>query len=120
MQPAYLYRMRIERWVDGDTFDAQVDLGFHVGAQIRFRLLGVDTPERGQPGFVKARELAEKVLPPGSVLVTQTLKSEKYGRWLIDVPQVRQALEVTGLTKAAATVTATLAATPAEPLKGPD
>lgn len=40
------YRATPTNIVDGDTFDATVDLGFSVSLDMRLRLLGVDAPER--------------------------------------------------------------------------
>lgn len=41
----YEYRARCVKVVDGDTFDFDVDLGFHTTHRIRVRLKDVDTPE---------------------------------------------------------------------------
>jgi len=41
----YEYSAKILRLVDGDTCDAQIELGFKIGMAERFRLLGVNTPE---------------------------------------------------------------------------
>jgi len=47
----YEYRAKLIRCVDGDTIDMDVDLGGHIHAVWRLRLLDVDTPERGDPDF---------------------------------------------------------------------
>ena len=42
----YIYRIReIHKVVDGDTIDADIDLGFDISLTNRIRLAGVDTPE---------------------------------------------------------------------------
>ena len=42
----YIYRIReINKVVDGDTIDADIDLGFDISLTKRIRLAGVDTPE---------------------------------------------------------------------------
>ena len=42
----YIYRIRsIHKVVDGDTIDADIDLGFDISLSKRIRLAGVDTPE---------------------------------------------------------------------------
>ena len=99
MNPTYRYLITMERWVDGDTFDAMVDLGFHISVAVRFRVLDLDTPERGQPNYAAARAMAEYLLPPGSEFVAESLKSEKYGRWLINLPEVSAGLRAAGLCK---------------------
>lgn len=38
-------RCRVTRVVDGDTLDVVIDLGYHLTAKQRLRLLWVDTPE---------------------------------------------------------------------------
>lgn len=50
-QPAYTYRATVTRWGDGDTVDLAVDAGFDVTVNTRFRLHGIDTPERGNEGY---------------------------------------------------------------------
>lgn len=93
----YRYSACVVRWVDGDTVDLLVELGFHVRTIQRFRLIGVNTPERGQPGYAEARACAESVLPPGSRLEITSQKSDKYGRWLVELPEVTLALRKAGL-----------------------
>jgi len=97
------YSARITRWVDGDTFDAQViveaklmDVGFHVevlsqGAQfkIRFRLFDYEAPEDSGPersmGLI-ATQAARLLAPEGHVYLIHSYKvPEKYGRWLARV-----------------------------------
>jgi micrococcal nuclease len=41
----YEYNGTVEKVVDGDTYDIQVDLGFGVQITKRFRLSNADTPE---------------------------------------------------------------------------
>ena len=41
----YEYRCTVTRVVDGDTVDAEIDLGFDIVFKSRIRLFGVDTPE---------------------------------------------------------------------------
>lgn len=89
----YQYSAILVRVVDGDTFDADVDLGFHVFVRLRFRLLDVDTPERGQPGFSEATSklrnlLVDEAKPGehGGSFVVESKKTGKYGRWLAKIP----------------------------------
>ena len=54
----YHYRARLLRVVDGDTIDVELDHGFErMRSTRRLRLLGVDTPERGQQGYHEATAL---------------------------------------------------------------
>ena len=97
----YTYLATVDRWVDGDTVDMVIDLGFRMSTHQRFRLLGVDTPERGEPNWAEATACCNAVLPAGSQICIQSLKTDKYGRWLVDLPDVREALMARGLVKPA-------------------
>lgn len=82
----YAYSARVVRWVDGDTVDLRVDLGFHLFAETRFRLYGIDTPERGQKNHDQAKALCESLAPVGVDVFIRTHKdADKYGRWLADI-----------------------------------
>lgn len=92
----YNYWAKIVKVVDGDTVDVLVDVGFHMQAQIRIRLLGVDTPEifgvkRNTPEYkagVAARDYLKGIIPHGTWIELSAYaanaggKREKYGRWL--------------------------------------
>jgi len=41
----YRYQAKLIRVVDGDTVDAEIDLGFNIYIRERIRLMGIDTPE---------------------------------------------------------------------------
>ena len=57
----YIYKAKCLRVVDGDTIDAQIDLGFDTHKVIRIRLVGINTPEsRTRDLEEKARGLAAK------------------------------------------------------------
>ena len=51
----YIYKAKCIKVVDGDTVDAQVDLGFDTHKIIRIRLVGINAPES------RTRDLEEKV-----------------------------------------------------------
>jgi len=40
-----LWRIKFHKVVDGDTIDADIDLGFDISLTKRIRLAGIDTPE---------------------------------------------------------------------------
>lgn len=84
--------------VDGDTVDLvlrsdPVDVGFRVQVRgtltQRIRLLGVDTPERGRPGFNEAGTFAVEWLAlafhEGRPIRCRTEKSDSFGRYLGEV-----------------------------------
>lgn len=82
----YSYKATVIRIVDGDTVWLEVDLGFRMKTINDFRLYGVDTPERGQPGWSEAKEFVNKMAPPGTEVTIDTYKDpDKYGRWLVEI-----------------------------------
>ncbi len=102
---SHVYRATIIRWVDGDTVDCEVDLGFYTVSRQRFRLDGINTPERGQPGYAEAILFASEICPVGSKVEIESQKTEKFGRWLAvirgkDGASVNQKLFEAGLAKA--------------------
>ena len=83
------------RWVDGDTVDLRVTLAHDFGFRFRygfsfddrFRLYGVNTPERGEPGWAEATAECSRLAPAGSLVFLRTFKDsrDKYGRWLAEI-----------------------------------
>jgi endonuclease YncB( thermonuclease family) len=80
--PEYKYKATVLRWKDGDTVELRVDCGFYTFIEAAFRLYGVDTPERGQPGHDTATEHNVALAPVDSEIVVETFKvADKYGRF---------------------------------------
>lgn len=89
----YQYKCKINKVLDGDTVDIDLDLGFNIIlANQRVRMAGVDTPEsrttnkEEKPrGLLSKKKLGEK-LPVGSWQIIETQKSDnnddKFGRIL--------------------------------------
>jgi micrococcal nuclease len=81
----WTYRATIDRWIDGDTVDVIVDLGFYVLHRARLRLLGseagVDAPElnsRDPAERDRARQAVSRaatLAPVGSSVVVQTQRA---------------------------------------------
>ena len=85
------YNIRVTRVVDGDTIDAQVDLGFFTHKNIRIRVNGIDTPEvrtrdadEKKRGFA-AKERMEDLLKHSKQNSIVSLGLDKFGRCLADV-----------------------------------
>lgn len=80
----YKYRAEVVRVVDGDTVDAAVDLGFDVTLSARFRMLGINAPEKNTKEGKESLARLAVLLPVGSLVVVQTTKDkkEKFGRYL--------------------------------------
>lgn len=85
----FVRRATVVRVIDGDTFIADVDLGYHVTMTESFRLLGVDTPERH--GATKDAGEAARLFTAlwlgdrGNQVWLRSHKTEKFGRWLAEV-----------------------------------
>ena len=77
----YTYKAIVANVVDGDTIDVNVDLGFKVYTKQRIRLSGLDTPERGQPGYHEAKDRVTQLVLGREVLLT-TYKISKFGYYL--------------------------------------
>ena len=54
-------------------------------AALRFRVIGVDAPERGKPGAAEATEFVRAWLAEPGELTAYTRKADAFGRWLADV-----------------------------------
>lgn len=84
----WLPRVTVERVIDGDTIAGALDLGWGIvirevrGRPCRFRLLGIDTPERGEPGFAEARDTLRARLPVGTVAQVESEALDSFGRTL--------------------------------------
>ena len=93
----YVRRAKVNRVVDGDTVDLEVDLGYRISISIRGRLLGINTPERGKPDFALATDtlasLLEKNSDEDGYVCVRSTKTGKYGRGLVDIEGVHPVLE---------------------------
>ena len=86
----YEYGCKITRVVDGDTVDADIDLGFSIIFQSRIRLYGIDTPEsrtrnldEKARGKLASNFLKDSIQKASSVKVKTKLdKKGKFGRVL--------------------------------------
>jgi micrococcal nuclease len=86
----YIYRIReIHKVVDGDTIDADIDLGFDISLTKRIRLAGVDTPEsrtsdanEKKYGLESKEWLKHRCEGAKNILIKTELpdSTEKYGR----------------------------------------
>jgi micrococcal nuclease len=87
MKPQYVYKARIDRVIDGDTFDVTVDLGFQITTYQRLRLADVDTPEMKGPEREEGSRVKEYVkgLIEGKTVTIQSFKLGKFGRYTAEV-----------------------------------
>lgn len=78
------YRATVINVVDGDTIDAEVDLGFKIETKQRLRLARVDTPERGQKGYDEAKDFVIHCVFKKPVRI-KTEKISKWGHYIAEV-----------------------------------
>ena len=86
----YIYRIRtISKVVDGDTIDADIDLGFDISLTKRIRFAGIDTPESRTTNLkekamgLESKEWLKKALEGAKDIIIKTElpdSTEKYGR----------------------------------------
>ena len=84
---ARLFLAKITRVIDGDTFEADIDLGFFIHHITRFRLMGVDTPEitgvNKADGFISTDYVRGVI--EGKEFWIKIYKLDKYGRYVADI-----------------------------------
>ena len=85
----YQYKIKkINRIIDGDTIDVDIDLGFWITVSYRVRLLGIDAAETRTKDLAEkaeglaAKEWLEKELAREGEWIIETKKEDKYGRIL--------------------------------------
>lgn len=98
----YWYRAHVQRVIDGDTLVMHLDLGAGHALpatkwpggpeasypQGRYRLWGINTPEKGKPGWAEAGDRVRSLLSLGSegdVVYVKTYKVGGRGRLVVDV-----------------------------------
>lgn len=82
----HIYTGKVNRIVDGDTFDLDIDLGFDVWIKRRIRLRGINTQELGRgKDALDAKAFVEERLTPDVTIAIQTFKVDLHGRYVCDV-----------------------------------
>ena len=86
----YIYRIKsVTKVVDGDTIDADIDLGFDISLSKRIRLAGIDTPESRTTNVkekamgLESKDWLKKTLEGAKDILIKTElpdSTEKYGR----------------------------------------
>lgn len=82
----YEYKANVKRVIDGDTLECNVDLGFKITIDERFRLAKIDCPELSTP---EGKEVKAKVIQmlEGKDVHLIVERKDNYGRWLATVLQ---------------------------------
>lgn len=85
----YQYKIKkINRIIDGDTVDLDIDLGFGLTLSQRVRLKNINAPEtktldlEEKAKGLEAKEWLKKELSPQKEWIIETTKEDKYGRIL--------------------------------------
>ena len=88
----YHYKAKVEKVVDGDTFDVVIDLGFKITTNQRIRMSGINTPEtynvkkdseEYQKGMASKMYMEQRLAANNYEIELETEKTtEKYGRYL--------------------------------------
>ena len=82
---SYKYEhVNVARVIDGDTVVLDIDMGNRITWTAPFRLAGINAPERGHPGAEAARLYLIDLLA-GGIAMAETIKPDKYGRWLVRI-----------------------------------
>jgi micrococcal nuclease len=85
-RPFRYFNVELDRVVDGDTIICNVDVGFHIKFHSRFRLLGVNTPERRKATmleFHSATEFTQQWCDDhAGKIEIETMEKDSFGRWL--------------------------------------
>lgn len=89
----YQYAAKLNRVVDGDTVDLDVDLGFMVTVLVRFRLDGIDAPElkkeqleAGKASKARLNTMLEDA--DMGIIRVDSSGRDKYGRWVAKLSYV--------------------------------
>ena len=84
----YTYEAKVIRVIDGDTFEAEIDVGFSITITDKLRLAEIDTPESYRPRNEaerthgnEAKAFVEDLILNKQVIIT-TEKTGKYGRYI--------------------------------------
>jgi len=91
----YEYKAEVVKWIDGDTVELVIDLGFKLVIHTKARVYGINAPEvhskdpEEKAAGLKALDFARQLAPTGSTIIARTHKAtreeEKFGRWLADI-----------------------------------
>jgi endonuclease YncB( thermonuclease family) len=79
-RPDWIARAQIVEVHDGDTFKAQLDLGWRLSLTTYIRLAGVNAPELPTPSGIAAQLYLMSLLKVGDVVTIRSSRLDKYGR----------------------------------------
>ncbi len=82
----------VDEVIDGDTFDVEVDHGFHIFSRQRVRLAHVDCPEMGTAAGRAAKQAVIQWLDSyhHALTLVSYANKDKYGRRICDLVNANQ------------------------------
>ena len=87
----YTYKATLDRVIDGDTIDVNIDLGFDISVKKRVRFSGINAPESRTRDLeekvrgLAAKERVKEVLAENESFVIDSKEIGKYGRVLGEI-----------------------------------
>lgn len=89
-----VWEVQVKEVIDGDTFDGNILFDLVDVKDQRFRLLGINTPEKGEEGYYEAKELVAQMVEGKRVKVKVQQNKDSHGRWLAEVFTLSQGVWV--------------------------
>ncbi|NPA93523.1 MAG: hypothetical protein GXO56_07575 [Chloroflexi bacterium] len=85
-QQLYTYKAKLIRLIDADTYEAEIDLGFHTYTRRHLRLSAVDCPERGTiAGFRTTAAAARWWTNNDGKALIHVIHYDRYGRSVAEI-----------------------------------
>lgn len=82
-RPPYTYRASLIRVIDGDTYELDLDLGFHVHHHTTIRILGWDAAESNTPKGKEVIPVVISLFAAATMILVSTEKdAQTFARWL--------------------------------------
>ena len=87
----YTYKAKLDRVIDGDTIDVNIDLGFDINVKKRVRFTGINTPESRTRDLeekklgLAAKDRVQSILAENDCFIIESKKLGKFGRVLGEV-----------------------------------
>ena len=87
----YTYKAKLDRVIDGDTIDVNIDLGFDISVKKRVRFVWINTPESRTSDLeekklgLAAKDRVKSILAENDSFIVESKEVGKFGRVLGEV-----------------------------------
>jgi len=87
----YTYKAKLDRVIDGDTIDVNIDLGFDISVKKRVRFTGINTPESRTRDLeekklgLAAKDRVKSILAENDSFIVESKEVGKFGRVLGEI-----------------------------------